>query len=114
MAKKPVVIEADLVPPVQQAPALEHDYSRSGMVNPLYTLAPEDFTGVTRSMICIDNFGNRNFNVLTIYIEKGQVVKIDLSDPYVVWEAISKMNHWSELAGLNLNSNWAIGKTLTK
>lgn len=113
MVKKSAVeIAADMTE--AQRPALEHDYSRSGMVNPLYPMAPEEFSGVTRSLQCCHNQGHSEFHVVTLYIEKGKIIKIERSDSYKIWEAIDRMTKWNEDASIHLNNNWKLGNTLSK
>jgi hypothetical protein len=111
MAKKSELMMTHSEEPKQ---ILEHDYSRSGMVNPLYPMAPHEFSGVTRSLQCCHNQGHSEFHVVTLYVESGKVVKIERSDSYKIWEAIDRMTRWNESACLHLNQNWKLGKTLSK
>lgn len=81
---------------------------------PQVTHSVPDFTGVARSVQAFDNQGFRNFKILIIHIEHGMVNKIDYSDPYANFEAISRMELSNEIAVHNLNDNWVNGKTLSK
>lgn len=72
------------------------------------------FTGIARSVEAFDNQGFRNFRVLTLHLQDGLVIRIDRSDPYASFEAISKLELWNELAIHHLNNNWENGKTLSK
>lgn len=118
MAKKQLV-EQDLLsaeevkntPPSEFTP---HDWSRSGMCNPLFSMAPSDFSGVARTVQCYHNQGHSEFRVLTLYIEKGKIVKVDISDSYKQWEAGQKLDHWNNLALIKLNNDWKEGKALCR
>lgn len=81
---------------------------------PQVTHNPLPFTGVARSVEAFDNQGFRNFRIVTLHLEHGLVMKIDYSDPYASFEAISRMELWNEMAILNLNCNWKAGATLVK
>lgn len=72
------------------------------------------FSGIARSVEAFDNQGFRNFRILTLHIEEGRVVKIDHSDPYANFEAISRLELANELAILHLNDRWENGRTLSK
>ena len=71
-------------------------------------------TCVARTVAAYDNQGFRNFKILTLHIENGMVVKIEYSDPYASFEAISRMELTNELSVIHLNNNWEDGKTLSK
>ncbi len=101
-------------PAVEAPPAMEHDYSRSGMVNALYKMEPHEFSGVARSLECFNNQGHSNFRIVTLYIEKGKVIRTELSDAYASWDAIGKLTYWTDLACIDLNTHWQNGKTLSK
>lgn len=73
-----------------------------------------DFTGIARSVKCYLNNGHNNFQILTLHVEKGKVVKCDYSDPYANFEAIARLELWNELAMINLNLNWKEGETFKK
>lgn len=73
-----------------------------------------NFSGIARSVEAYDNQGFRNFRILTLHIEKGQVVKVEHSDPYANFEAISRLELANELAILHLNDRWENGRTLSK
>jgi hypothetical protein len=117
MAKKQLecdLLSAEEVKNTDQPEFAAHDWSRSGMCNPLFSMAPGDFSGVARTVECFNNQGHNNFRILTLYIEKGKIVKIDVSDPYANWEAGQKLDHWNNLSLINLNNNWKHGKALCK
>jgi F420-dependent methylenetetrahydromethanopterin dehydrogenase len=76
--------------------------------------ADQDFTGVARSVECFNNQGFSNFRIITLHIKNGKVERKEFSDPYASFEAISRLELVNELAMLNLNNNWASGKTLSK
>lgn len=80
----------------------------------LRTSDPELFTGLARSVEAFDNQGFRNFRIITLNIEHGKVTKVEYSDPYANFEAISRMELWNEMGILNLNNNWQPGKTMCK
>lgn len=88
------------------------EWAKSGMQNSI--VHNPEFSGVARSAVCFDNQGNRNFKILTLYIEQGKVVRMDLSDAYAQFEAIFKLDLWSDRALTHLNNNWFDGKTLSK
>lgn len=75
---------------------------------------PIDFSGVARSVQCFDNQGFKNFRILTLHIENGHVTKVDYSDAYANFETVARLELANEYAILNLNNNWADGKTLGK
>ncbi len=83
-----------------------------GMVN--HIRIGSDFTGIARSIECFDNQGFNNFRILTLYVTKGSVTKIDVSDPYANFEAVSRLELWNDIAMINLNMHWKHGKTLMK
>lgn len=72
------------------------------------------FTGIARTVEAYNNQGFRNFRIMTLHIEKGAVVRIDYSDPYASFEAISRMELKTEMSILHLNNTWENGKTLSK
>jgi hypothetical protein len=73
-----------------------------------------DFTGVTRSVECFNNQGFRNFRIITLYLERGRVVKQEFSDPYASFEAVARMEMTNERSILHLNDHWEAGKALCK
>lgn len=73
------------------------------------------FTGIARSVVCYDhNSQFRNFKIITLHIENDVVVKKTFSDPYVNFEAISRLEIENELGILNLNNSWEDGKAMQK
>lgn len=83
-----------------------------GMTNE--TVINPEFTGLARSVQCYFNQGHNNFRILTLHVVKGKVTRMDLSDPYANFEAITRLEHWNEISVINLNNNWEHGKTLSK
>lgn len=78
------------------------------------TNSVEPFTGLARSVECYNNAGFRNFRILTLHIENGLVTKVERSDAYANFEAISRMEMANEIAVHHLNNNWENGRTLSK
>lgn len=76
-------------------------------------LEPE-FTGIARSVICRDNQGFKNFQIATLYIEKGKVVKMDLSDMWANFETAAILEHVSHVSMININNHWEDGKAFTE
>ncbi len=72
------------------------------------------FTGVCRSVRCIDNQGFRNFMVLTLHVRDGEVIKIDEEGPHASFAVVDKMDSMNDKAFWNLNSRWKDGDTLSK
>lgn len=72
------------------------------------------FNGIARTVEAYDNHGFRNFRILTLHIVKGVIRKIDYSDAYASFEAISRLEIWNEMSVWNLNNNWKAGATLIK
>jgi hypothetical protein len=72
------------------------------------------FTGVARSVECFENQGFKNFKILTLHIEEGEVKKIVRSDPFASFEAMIKMEMMNEISVLNLNNQWKDGLALLK
>lgn len=84
----------------------------SGLQNH-WVLNPE-FTGVARSVECYNNHGHSNFRILTLYVDKGKVIKMDVSDAYTQWEAASRLDLANDNSLINLNAHWQHGKALCK
>lgn len=116
MAKKSIKEVEKVDAPAQSLPSKDveviTDWSRSGMQN--HTVPDPEFTGVARSVVCFHNQGHNNFRILTLYIEKGKVVKMDVSDPYAQWEAIQQLERWNSSSLFHLNLNWKDGGAWSK
>ncbi len=84
----------------------------SNMVNSF--VEDPDFTGVARSMECFDNQGHNNFRILTLHIKNGRVIRMDRSDAYANFEAITRMELANENSVISLNNHWSNGRTLSK
>lgn len=109
MVKKSTAEPINVVVPPQVQAQVD---PRAGMIN--HTVLNPDFTGVARSLQCYYNQGHNNFQILTLYIEKGKITKMHVSDPYANFEAITKLEYWNSISITNLNINWSNGKTLAK
>lgn len=72
------------------------------------------FSGIARSIIASDNNGFPNFKIVTLFIEKGKVVKTEYSDPYANFEAGSIIDLANDNALMNLNNTWVHGKAFQK
>lgn len=73
------------------------------------------FTGAARSLQCFMNNGQfLNFRILTLHIENGSVKRIDYSDPYASFEALTKMELANELSLMRLNDQWEDKKCMAK
>ncbi len=72
------------------------------------------FSGVARSVQAYDNQGFRNFRIVTLTIEDGEVKEIEYSDPYASFEAMAKMELWNMDSIIKLNNKWVDGATLKK
>lgn len=68
------------------------------------------FTGIARSVVCVNNQGFKNLKIVTLYIEDGKVVSKELSDPYVNFEAIARMDIMNTHQTMSLNQAWEDGK----
>lgn len=73
-----------------------------------------DFTGLARSIICVNNQGFNNFQICTLYIEKGVVVKIEKSDMWANFETIAMMDLINHYSMIHLNGVFEHGKALQK
>lgn len=71
-----------------------------------YTKNLPPFTGVARSIQCFENSGYRNFRILTLHLVEDTIVKTIYSDPYAIWEAISRLELLTYESALRLNGNW--------
>ena len=72
------------------------------------------FTGIARSVECVIQQGYNNFYLVTLHIEDGLVKKKEVSDPYVSFEAIARLEVQCHEATLSLNHNYKNGKAWTK
>lgn len=76
-------------------------------------LKPLPFTGVARSMVCVNHQNKyRDMKIVTLHIKDGIVEKIDYSDHYAAFEAGQWFNHAADLSILHLNNKWEDGKTM--
>jgi len=73
-----------------------------------------EFTGIARSVICIHNQGFNNFQICTLYIEKGKVVKMDKSDMWASFECFAFLEMISKRSCDNLNNNFKDGMAFQK
>ena len=72
------------------------------------------FTGIARTMVCHDHMGQfRNFRNVKLTIVDGIVTKMEMTDPYASFEAISRLDLDMHMASLELNDNWKDGKAWT-
>lgn len=76
-------------------------------------LDPE-FTGLARSVVCYKNQGYSNFRIHTLYIEKGKVVKMDISDPWANFETAAILENVSHISMIHLNNTYIDGKAFDK
>jgi len=76
------------------------------------TILSPSFTGIARSVVCIENQSFKNFQIVTLHIENGKVTKMELSDKWANFETISILDHVSHLSMIHLNNNWKDGKAL--
>lgn len=79
-----------------------------------HTIDQPKFTGVARSVECFNNQGHNNFRILTLHVEQGVVMRMDVSDPYANFECISRLEYHNETSIIHLNNNWLDRKTLSK
>lgn len=88
------------------------EYLRTGMIN--HIVINPDITCVSRTMKCVRQHGFNNFQILTLHIEKGKVIKMDVSDSYASFEARDKLEFWNCISFENQNCNWNQDRTWTK
>lgn len=72
------------------------------------------FTGIARSLVCVKNQGFNNYQVCTLYIEKGKVIRMDKSDMWQSFEAFSFLETVSKISCDHLNSNFEDGKAFER
>jgi hypothetical protein len=97
MAKKPEI--KDTKPKESIDPIFAHKMRNSIETNP-------EFTGIARTVVCLNNQGFNNFQILTLTIEKGKVTQLTRSDPWANFETIAILDHVCHLATLHLNDHF--------
>lgn len=79
-----------------------------------HTVMNPEFTGIARTVECYMNQGYNNFRVLTLHIEKGKVMKMDVSDPWANFETAAILENVSHISMIHLNNSWKDGKSFDK
>lgn len=79
-----------------------------------HTLEHPNFTGIARSVVCYKNQGYSNFRIHTLYIENGEVVKMDISDPWANFETAAILENVSHISMIHLNNTFEDGKAFDK
>lgn len=79
-----------------------------------HTLLEPEFTGIARSVVCYKNQGYNNFRVHTLHLEKGKIVKMDVSDPWANFEAAAILENVSHISMIHLNNTFEDGKAFDK
>lgn len=68
------------------------------------------FTGVARTIVCVEHQGFRNYRIVDLFIENNQVTQKCYSDPFAAFEATAKLEIINDFATLKLNTGWTHGQ----
>lgn len=71
--------------------------------------AKEPITGVAYIMQAVKDQGFNNFRICALFIENGEIVHVEKSQPYAAFEALAKADHRFTLAHWELNSRFKDG-----
>ena len=69
------------------------------------------FSGLSLSLECFDNQGHRNFRIITLLIENGEVIDTHYSDAFANFESDLKLASLASDLTLRLNNAWNEGRT---